>query len=189
MAGADRWGLPARHRTVPARPDDRPRGSSAFLQATAQEGRAWARLGDRAQTGNVLGTLERLADARAVPDRPEHHYQYDPAKAHSYVATTLAWAGDPAAETVAREVIADLEREGARPRRIASARLDLALALLGSGKPDEAAATARQAIDSGRIVPSTWWRASEILARVQRSGVAESDNLRQAYEAHQPTEF
>jgi hypothetical protein len=31
-----------------------PRGGSALIQATAQEGRAWARLGDRAQTRRIL---------------------------------------------------------------------------------------------------------------------------------------
>jgi transcriptional regulator with XRE-family HTH domain len=165
-----------------------PKDGSAYLQATAQEGRAWARLGDRAQTGKVLSTLERLAEARPAPDKPEHHYRYDPAKAHSYAATTLAWAGDPAAEAVARDVITELECEGARPRRIASARLDLGLALLGSGKPDEAADVACRAIGSGRIVPSNWWRAAEVVAGVEQAGVAESGDLREAYEAFRPAQ-
>jgi hypothetical protein len=55
---------------------------------------------------------------------------------------------------VARDVIAELQADGARPRRIASARLDLGLALLGAGLPDEAAEQARLAITSGRIVRS-----------------------------------
>ena len=28
-----------------------------------------------------------------MPDRPEHHYRYDPPKAQMYVATTLSWLG------------------------------------------------------------------------------------------------
>jgi transcriptional regulator with XRE-family HTH domain len=164
-----------------------PRGSSAYVQATAQEGRAWARLGDRQQTGRVLARVETLAEGWSVPDHPEHHYQYDPAKAHSYVATTLAWAGDPAAEAVARDVITELEAEGARPRRIASAHLDLGLALLAADKADEAAAAAGQAIGSGRIVPSNWWRATEILTGVERAGATEAQQLRDEYEAFRPT--
>jgi hypothetical protein len=97
-----------------------PAGGSAIVQATAQEGRAWARLGVQEQTRRVLDAVERLADHRAQPEHPEHHYQYDPAKAHAYAATTLAWAGDPAAEAVARDVIAELQADGARPRRVAS---------------------------------------------------------------------
>lgn len=160
-----------------------PPDGSAFVQATAQEGRAWARLGDRAQTRHLLDRVERLAGARPVPDHPEHHYRYDPAKAHAYAATTLAWAGDPAAETVARDVIAELEREGARPRRVASAHLDLGLALLAADKPDEAAAAASMAIVSGHIVPSNWWRASEVVAGVRQAGVLDARELCEKYEA------
>lgn len=164
-----------------------PRGSSAHLQATAQEGRAWARLGDRTQTGKVLARLERMAGRRPVPDQPEHHYQYDPAKAHSYAATTLAWAGDPAAAQVAREVLRELEGEGARPRRIASARMDLGLALLTDGKADEAAAEANAAIRSGRIVPSNWWRATEILTAVEAVKAPGATDLREIYEVYRPS--
>ncbi|MEV6350912.1 hypothetical protein AB0M08_46855, partial [Actinoplanes sp. NPDC051851] len=128
-----------------------PVGGSAIVQATAQEGRAWARLGDQAATRDALGRVEGMAEHRAVPEHPEHHYQYDPAKAHAYAATTLAWVGDPAAEQVARDVITELEEEGSRPRRIASAKLDLGLALLAAEKPEEAAAEARAAMRSGRI--------------------------------------
>lgn len=163
-----------------------PQGGSALIQATAQEGRAWARLGDRRETGRALARVERLAEQRTPPEHPEHHYEYDPAKAHSYAATTLAWAGDPAAETVARDVIAELQAEGARPRRIASAQLDLGLALLATGRPDEAAGEARLAITSGRIVPSNWWRAAEVVRGVQRSGVSEARGLREIAEAHRP---
>lgn len=163
-----------------------PAGGSAIVQATAQEGRAWARLGDRKQTGQALERVERMAEQRTPPDHPEHHYRYDRGKAHSYAATTLAWAGDPAAETVAREVIAELQAEDARPRRIASAQLDLSLALLAGGKPDEAADSAARAIASGRIVPSNWWRAAEVVTGVQRAGIAEGRDLRDLAEAHRP---
>ena len=168
--------------------DVAPTGSSAFIQAAAQEGRAWARLGDRARTRDALGRVERLASPRPVPDHPEHHYQYDPAKAHSYAATTLAWAGDPAAEGVARDVIVELARDGARPRRVASANLDLGLALLAADKPDEAAAAASQAIRSGRVVASNWWRASEVVASVEQSGIPEARDLRDEYDAFRPAE-
>jgi len=45
---------------------------------------------------------------------------------------------------------------GPRPRRIAAARLDLALALLATDRPDEAADQAITAITSRRIVPSNF---------------------------------
>ena len=154
-----------------------PQGSSARIQATAQEARAWARIGDVAATRRTLDRVERSAANLPVPERAEHHYRYDPAKAAAYTATTLAWAGDPGAEQVARAVLADLDPHGdggARPRRSASARLDLGLALVAAGQPDEAVALGAQAVASGRVVPSNWWRAAELLAKVEDLGVPEA---------------
>lgn len=164
-----------------------PTGSSAHIQATAQEARAWARMGEQRQTRRVLDRVDRLVAALAVPNRAEHHYRYDPAKASAYTATTLAWAGDPAAETYARTVVEEMRAtDGARPRRYASARLDLGLALLAAGKPDEASAVAQAAIMSGRVVPSNWWRATELVAAVERAGICEGVELRDAYETFRP---
>jgi hypothetical protein len=86
-----------------------PRDGSAFIQATAQEGRAWARLGEQRETQGTLGRVERLVSPLLVPDQPEHHYRYDPGKQLSCTVTTLAWIGDPAAEGYARDVLARLE--------------------------------------------------------------------------------
>ncbi|BEL03611.1 hypothetical protein Q0Z83_018020 [Actinoplanes sichuanensis] len=165
-----------------------PAGGSAIVQATAQEGRAWARLGQQTATRDALARVEWMAEHRPAPEHPEHHYQYDPGKMHSYTATTLSWAGDPAAERVAREVITELEAEDARPRRIASARLDLGLALLSSDRPrpDEAAAEARTAIRSGNVVPSNWWRVEELVSGVVHAGAPEGPDLVEEATAARP---
>jgi transcriptional regulator with XRE-family HTH domain len=162
-----------------------PVGSSAYIQGVAQEGRAWARLGEQGNTRATLDRLNRLAAALPPPERPEHHYKYDPAKALAYTATTLAWAGDPAAEEYARTAVDHLG-DTPRPRRIASARLDLALALTASGKPDEAAANALVAITSGRVVPSNWWRATEVVTAVRATGIPEAEELADAYATYRP---
>ena len=83
-------------------------------------------------------------------------------------------------------MIAELQQEGARPRRVASARLDLGLALIAGGKPDEAAAEAQAAITSGRIVPSNWWRAAEVVTGVQQSGTLEGRDLSELARVHRP---
>jgi transcriptional regulator with XRE-family HTH domain len=163
-----------------------PSGSSAYIQATAQEGRAWARLGDssRADAYAALSRVEALVAPLPMPDRPEHHYRYDPAKSDAYVATTLSWLGDPAGENVARQVLARLESSAdgpPRPRRAATARIDLSLALLAAGKPDEAADVALQAVTSGRLVPSNYWRAREVVEAVEAAGTGEALPLREAY--------
>jgi hypothetical protein len=145
-------------------------------------------LGQIAQPRETYSAIERVNKLVAPlkqPHRPEHHYRYDPDKSVAYVATTLAWAGDPAAETYAREIIARLkpsESNGKWPRRIAAANLDLALALLASKRLDEACDAAQQAILSGRLVPSNWWRAAEVVTAVEAKQLREAHDLREAYE-------
>ncbi|MCY7341487.1 MAG: hypothetical protein LH603_06465 [Pseudonocardia sp.] len=161
-----------------------PRGSSALIQATAQEGRAWARLGDAASTTRIVAAVNRMVDPLSVPDRPEHHYRYDPAKAASYTATTLSWVGDPAAVDYAREVISRLQlgdAHGGRPRRLAVARLDLSLALIGQGEMAEAVESALTAVTSGRVAPSNRWRAREVVRAAERAGTRDAAGLRDAY--------
>jgi len=161
-----------------------PKSSSAFIQATAQEGRAWARLGIGPETRSALSRVETLVSPLSVPDRPEHHYRYDPAKSEAYTATTLAWLGDPAAEAYARNVLVRLESsiDGLpRPRRAATARLDLSLALIAAGRHDEAAGTALEAVTSGRIVPSSYWRAREVIRALADRGVPAAAELDEAY--------
>jgi len=157
------------------------------MQATAQEGRAWARMGALTETLKVLDRVPRMVSALPRPTWPEHHYQYDPDKALWYTATTLAWVGDPAAEEYARGVIAMLERQGdaaKRPRRIATARLDLSLALMAERELEEASAEAVAAITSGWVVPSNWWRANEVLKALESAGKA--SDVRDAYEEYRP---
>jgi transcriptional regulator with XRE-family HTH domain len=163
-----------------------PSGSSAAIQATAQEGRVLARLGDSARPDAyaALSRVEALVSPLPMPSQPEHHYRYDPAKSEAYTATTLSWLGDPAGERAARLVLERLESSIAgppRPRRAASARIDLSLALLAAGKLDEAAGVALQAITSGRLVPSNYWRAREVVQAVTQAGPAEAAQLADAY--------
>jgi tetratricopeptide (TPR) repeat protein len=166
-----------------------PQGGSAMIQATAQEGRAFARLGAAPETRDALARTEALVSPLPQPDQPEHHYRYDPAKGDAYVATTLSWLGDPAAERYARQVLARVETtlDGPpRPRRAATARLDLALALAATGRPDEAAATAMDAVTCGLLVPSSYWRAEEVITAVDAGGIPEAAQLRDAYREHCP---
>lgn len=162
--------------------DIAPDGSSAYIQATAQEGRALARLGDDKGTYAALRKVARLVSDLPTPDRPEHHFRYDPAKSDAYVATTLSWLGDPAAVSYARHVLADLERaEFVRPRRIASASLDLGNALVAADKLDEAAEAAMAAVTSGCLVPSNYWRVSEVVSGIEARDGGDAARVREAF--------
>ncbi|MFC5161107.1 hypothetical protein ACFPOI_20285 [Nonomuraea angiospora] len=161
-----------------------PRGSSAYIQATAQEGRVWARLGSGPETRDALNRVARLVSSLSMPEHPEHHYRYDPSKSDAYVATTLSWLGDPAAESYARQVLARMESaadELFRPRRAVSARLDLALALLAADQPDEAGRLALMTMTSGVLVPSNYWRAHEVISAIETLRMPEATELREAY--------
>lgn len=162
-----------------------PDGSSAAIQATAQEGRARARLGEAAETYAAIDKVQRMSAALVPRKGTEHHYQYDPGKSLAYTATTLAWVGDPAAEAYAREVITRLAPADdihKWPRRVASANIDLALTLLGGDRLDEACTAAQRAILSGRIVPSNHWRALEVVKAVEARQLPEASDLREAYQ-------
>jgi transcriptional regulator with XRE-family HTH domain len=163
-----------------------PRSSSAFIQATAQEGRAWARLGAATETRAALGRVEKLVSPLPMPDRPEHHYRYDPPKSHVYTSTTLSWLGDPAAELMARQVLAEIDVAGKwppRPRRVALAELDLALALTKTGKHDESAGAAMKAIGSGCLAPVDAPRVHEVIRAVTERGLPEAAELAEAFPA------
>lgn len=162
-----------------------PAGSSALVQATAQEGRASARLKHGKETYDAMSRVSALVASREKPELPGHHFQYDPDKFTTYSATTLAWLGDPAAEDFAREIIARLggtEADGKWPRRLASARIDLALSLVVTDRLDEASATVLSAFSSGNLPPSNYWRALEVVTAVEAKGLAEAKDLREAYE-------
>lgn len=161
-----------------------PVGSSIEIQSISQEGRALARLGRAAEMRDALKRVHDRVSPMTRPDRSEHHYKYDPDKSVAYTATTLAWAGDPAAEGYAREVIARLnpaEDFGRWPRRVASANLDLALALLVSARFDEACDAAQKAILSGRVVPSNRWRALEVVCSAESRKIGDARELREVY--------
>lgn len=162
-----------------------PSGTSALIQATAQEGRAHARLGNAAETYAAIERVQEMSASLGTPDTPEHHYRYDPGKSLSYVATTLAWLGDSAAEPYAREIIKQLSPSDdvtMWPRRVASANIDLALVLLKGNRLDEACDSAQSAILSGRVVPSNHWRALEVVKAVEARQLPESADLREAYQ-------
>ncbi|WP_330232207.1 hypothetical protein OHA40_06755 [Nocardia sp. NBC_00508] len=88
----------------------------------------------------------------------------------------------PAAESYARHVLADLAGAASvRPRRIASANLDLGLALVAADKPEEAAHVALAAIESGRLVPSNYWRVAEVVTGIENRDATDAATVREAF--------
>jgi hypothetical protein len=95
--------------------------------------------------------------------------------------------GDPAAVGVARDVVerlAALDAHGGRPRRLAVACLDLALALVRQGHADEAVHHAAAAVESGRVAPSSRWRALDVLQLAEATGTRAAAPLRELMRTH-----
>jgi hypothetical protein len=132
-----------------------------------QEARASARLGLARDTYRLLDESASALERMPAPEHPEHHFVFDPRKLVAYTATTLAWLGDDEtlAEEYARRAVAQYANgggDGRWVRRLASARVDLALVLARIGQPTEASQLGGLALDSGRLVPSNMWRVAEL---------------------------
>jgi transcriptional regulator with XRE-family HTH domain len=136
--------------------------TSAAVQLTAQEARAQARLGRARETHDALDRASASCSRLPKPEHPDHHFMFDSRKLTSYTATALAWLGDgERAEPFAREVI-DMRRREGRPRRVATARIDLALIFAQRDRPEEACDLAHLALASGRLGRSNIWRVGEL---------------------------
>jgi transcriptional regulator with XRE-family HTH domain len=142
-------------------------GTSAHVQLTVQAARASALLGLTGETHRLLDKAAGSLGQMPTPDHPEHHFQFDPRKLVGYTATTLVWLGEDhtAAEDAARAAVAQYDIDaidGQWVRRLALARVDLALVLAAADQPDEAVHLTHLALDSGRVVPSNLWRLTEL---------------------------
>lgn len=156
-----------------------PSGSPAAAQLAMQAARAAARIGDgpevRAALRRAAAALEQQSQDRSA----DHHFHVDPAKLELYTGTALSWLGDPAAEDIARHAAARYETDE-RPRRLATAYLDLGLVLARLGRPDEAAHFGMRALGANHVVPSNAWRVDELAAAVSGyRGVPEVEALRE----------
>lgn len=156
-----------------------PAGSPATAQLAVQAARAAARLGDgpgvRAGLRRCAALLERQSRERP----PDHHFFFDGDTLDLCSGTALSWLGDPAAEDFARHAAARY-RIGDRPRRLATAYLDLGLVLARLGRPEEAAHVGMLALGANHLVPSNAWPADELIAAVSgHRGVPEVEALRE----------
>jgi hypothetical protein len=136
--------------------------TSVSAQLRAQEARAWGRRHKPRETYAALEHVGFVAARLPKPAQPDHHFVFDPQKLTSYTATTLTWLGDAErAEEYAREVLRNYVGKN-KPRRVATARIDLALAVARQDRPEEACHLGTLALASGRLVRSNIWRVGEL---------------------------
>jgi tetratricopeptide (TPR) repeat protein len=143
-----------------------PANRSVIVATTLQEARAWAYLGGRREAEHAIRRAETAMAKLPEPTQPQDHFTFDPPKLSFYVATCYVWLQEPArAEEHARHVI---EQNGDRasrnwwPTRVATARIELALAFALQGRIDEAARTGLGVLSTDFRRRSTVWRAGEL---------------------------
>src|SRR5712691_6312252 len=118
------------HALIPAVHAQHGRGDGGDVPTlTAQEAKAWARIGDRRQTEVALDRGRRLLDSLPYPEDLDNHFVVDPTKFDFYAMDCYRMlAEDKMAETLADEVIrasTDFDGTERAPMRLAEARVTL----------------------------------------------------------------
>jgi DNA-binding XRE family transcriptional regulator len=148
------------------------RRSSVHVQLIAQEAKARARLGEAGLQG-LLESGRNLLDRLPYPDRPDNHFQVDPAKWDYYAMDVHRLAGDDEltkqyADTVIRD---NLSPEGTElsPMRIGESRLALAVVAARAGDLEEAVSLGLTGLKGGRQSrPSLLMVARELDSELQQ---------------------
>ncbi|MGQ0775743.1 MAG: hypothetical protein ACT4NY_15215 [Pseudonocardiales bacterium] len=139
------------------------------VRLRAQAARAYGRLGQRESCETLFGEAQQLHER--LPARAPSRFTIDTGTLASYAITSYpasvyVWLGDfETARKHAEAALAvhKLVLPGNRsPSREAIARLDLAIALVHLGTPDDAVALGSQALMSTRVVTSVVTRARDL---------------------------
>lgn len=160
-----------------------PRASSAMVQLTVQEARAWARIGDRREAPAALKRGAVALAALPIPEHSEHHFVFDASKLSFYSGTIYAWLGmSGPAEEHALDVIAECG-DGRWSTRVANSWVDVGLARLHRGEVDGATEAGQRALSMFDRPPSaTLWRAADLHRGLRPFGdVAEVRDWRDRY--------
>jgi hypothetical protein len=112
------------------------------IQLSAQEAKAWARIGDRRLTEVALDKGRRLLEAMPYPDNLDHHFVVDPTKFDFYAMDCYRHvAEDRMAEMLATEIIqasTDFDGTERAPMRLAEARITLGVVAARQGDLEQA---------------------------------------------------
>jgi len=140
------------------------------IQLSAQEAKAWARIGDRRQTEVALDKGRRLLEAMPYPDNLDHHFVVDPTKFDFYAMDCYRHvAEDRMAEMLANEVIqasTDFDGTERAPMRLAEARITLGVVAARQGDLKQAIHHGANALSAPRKSLPSLLMVSRDLTRV-----------------------
>jgi tetratricopeptide (TPR) repeat protein len=147
-----------------------PEGSAAAVRVSAQLARAYARTGAYDEFAETLRATQARLDRLDAPS--SGLFAVDPGRVACYTASSYIWLGRPAeAVPHAKEAIAfygEVGPEGRCPTREAIARLDLAMAHVELGTPDDAAQEIHTALNSERLTGSVVSRLGRLADMMNR---------------------
>jgi tetratricopeptide (TPR) repeat protein len=140
---------------------------SVAVQLSAQEAKAWARMGERRMVEEALEDGRKLLEALPYPDNPDHHFVVDPDKFDFYAMDCYRRAGENTlAEMHAREVIrksAAPDGTERSPMRAAEARITLGVVAARNGELEAAQVAGDSALEAPRkSLPSLLMVATEL---------------------------
>jgi hypothetical protein len=146
-----------------------PRDGNAAIRLSAQQARAYAKLGDRQGFTEAADRLNRYRDV--LPLSSSGLFTVDSVRLVSYEASSWGWLGEygkaRAAATEAITHYSAMPGPYRAPTRLAIAHLDLALAYVATGEPDAAVAAARPVLAGDRLVQSIRGRANQLEQRLR----------------------
>ena len=141
-----------------------PRGSAAATRLSAQLARAYARLGGYDHFTETLRATQTRLDG--LDGHGSGLFSADAGRVASYAASSYIWLGQPKrAVPYAKEAIVfygEVSPEERSPTREAISRLDLALAFVELGAPDDAASVVDKALGSERLTGSVASRLGDL---------------------------
>jgi hypothetical protein len=143
---------------------------SVAIQLSAQEAKAWARIGDRRMTEVALDKGRRLLEAMPYPENLDHHFVVDPTKFDFYTMDCYRHlAEDRLAETLANEVIqasTDFDGTERAPMRLAEAQITLGVVAGRQGDLKQAVHHGAHALNAPRRSLPSLLMVSRDLTRV-----------------------
>lgn len=141
--------------------------SGVSVQLSAQQAKAWARMGDRRQMELALDRGRSILDVMPEPEDTDHHFVVDPSKFDFYAMDCYRIVGEDRLATMyADEVIrnsTNLDGTLRKPMRVAEAEITLGVAAAREGDVESAVSYGQRALRGERkSLPSLVMCSSEL---------------------------
>lgn len=159
------------------------RTHSVAVQLYAQQAKAWARLGDKAQAHVALDQGRELMASLPMPENARNHFEVDPVKVDFYAMDVWRLLGEDSLAASAAETVRRTSTSPAgaalSPMRLAEAQMTDAAVRARDGDIDGAMQLAADALDGDRkSLPSLLMVGTELADELHRIDARRSSDYR-----------